>query len=188
MNKQDRHPGRDRMMKAIKTGHISFQAHMDVCPTCREQFDMLSRFPVSDRPPTSRPSTEAIERYTAIPLLYHETGTVRQMRGRLIFDSWAERPLAQLRDAGPGLTRRICLEANGIRLEVVAERGRDRWEFVARVYDKNQVSSEYVLRVGRQRMLPKSLGFFHWSSKRAPAVVHLFSRTADIEFKGLSWL
>ncbi len=188
MTRSDRHPGRKAMKKAIKTGIVPFEAHLEECPACRKEFDLLREFPVSGQPPLRKPSTQAVDRFAAIPLLYKNSKNVRHIAGAVTFDSWSQQPLAQLRDAGVGLTRRICLEAGSTRLEIMAERKRDGWEFVARVYEAERVSSEYVLRVGRQKLLPRSQGFFHWSSKRAPKVLRLASNGVEIDFEGLKWL
>ena len=188
MNQTERHPGREAMMKAIKTGKIPFQGHLEQCESCRREFELLSAYSVAGAKPVRKPDADAIERYSAIPLIYEDASARRVVAGSLTFDSWSQKPVAQLRDAGVGLTRRLCLEANGITLEVVAEREQDRWEFVARVYQKKAVSSEYVLRIGRLKLLPKSQGFYHWSSKRAPAKIGLLSQSIEVSFEGLSWV
>ncbi len=188
MNQARRHPGREAMMKAIKMGKIPFQAHLDTCDTCRREFEFLSRFPVAGGKPITKPDIGSIQRLASIPLMYEDTKPRRMIAGRSSFDSWSQRPLAQLRDTGAGLTRRLCLEGNGVTLEIMAERGHDRWEFVARVYHKKVVSSEYVLRIGRQKLLPKSQGFYHWSSRRAPGKIRLLSESLEVCFEGLSWL
>jgi len=122
MNQAQRHPGREAMMKAIKTGKVPFQAHLDTCETCRREFELLSQFSVAGREPISSPSGGIVARLTAIPLIYDDRTPRRVVTGALSFDSWSERPVAQLRDAGIGLTRRLCLEANGVTLEIMAER------------------------------------------------------------------
>ncbi|MGD8604959.1 MAG: hypothetical protein PVH24_00710 [Candidatus Zixiibacteriota bacterium] len=176
------------MKKAIKTGIVPFEAHLEECPACRKEFDILREFPISGQTPLRKPSAQAVDRFAAIPLLYKNTGNARHIAGAVTFDSWSQQPLAQLRDAGIGLTRRICLEAGNTRLEIMAEQKRDGWEFVARVYQAEKVSSEYILRVGRQKLLPRSQGFFHWSSKRAPRILRLASDGVEIDFEGLKWL
>jgi hypothetical protein len=181
------HPAREAMMKAIKTGKVSFQEHLDECESCRREFELLSRYLVASNPPITRPDAGAMEGLAAIPLVYESASRRRLVKGAITFDSWSQRPVTQLRDAGVGLTRRVCLEANGVTLEIVAEREQAEWEFTARIYQKNRVSSEYVLRIGRQKLLPKSQGFYHWSSKRAPGKIRLLSSSVEVRFEGLSW-
>lgn len=188
MNQAERHPGREAMVKAIKTGKISFQAHLEKCEPCRREFELLRQFSIVGRPPVARPDSAAVDRFAAIPLIFDEASLRRTVSGNLTFDSWSQQPIAQLRDAGVGLTRRLCLEANRITLEIVAERQQDQWEFVARVYHKKEVSSEYVLKIGRQKLLPRSQGFYHWSSKRAPGKIRLLSKSLEVCFEGLSWV
>jgi hypothetical protein len=93
----------------------------------------------------------------------------------------------ELREATVGLTRRVCLEAGEVSLEIVAERRREGWDFVARIYKLQEVTSEFALRVGSRRVLPRSQGFFHWSSKRTPGSLELVSSSLHVSFEGLSW-
>jgi hypothetical protein len=85
------------------------------------------------------------------------------------------------------MIRRLCLKAGKLSLEIVAERRQDCWEFVGRVYDSKKVSSEYVLRVGAKKLLPRSQGFYHWSSKGTPRTLRLLSQDLQVEFERLSW-
>jgi hypothetical protein len=187
MKPTGKHPGRKAMIAAIKTGRIAFEAHLKTCRQCREVFEVLSRFPVAGRDRIAQPTPGALDRYAAVPLIDHRSIQSRRVTGRVSFDSWANRPAAQIRDVTVGLIRRICLKAGKLSLEIVAERRQDNWEFVARVYDKKAVSSEYVLRVGAKNLLPRSQGFYHWSSKGTPRTLRLLSQDLQVDFERLSW-
>jgi len=175
------------MIEAIKTGQIPFKAHLDKCRECREVFEALSRFPLAGRVPIARLTPGALDRYAAVPLIDRQPASAQRITGQVAFDSWANRPAAQIRDVTVGLIRRVCLQAGKLSLEIVAERRQDCWEFVARVYDRKTVSSEYVLRVGAKKLLPRSQGFYHWSSKGTPRTLKLLSQDLQVEFERLSW-
>jgi len=187
MKSTGKHPGRKAMIEAIHTGRIPFKAHLNQCRPCRELFEALSRFPVAGRASIAPPSVGTVDRFAAVPLIDHPTASIHRITGRLTFDSWADRPAAQIRDITLGMIRRVCLNAGALSLEIVAERRRDCWEFVARVYDKKRVSSEYLLRVGAKSVLPRTQGFYHWSSKGTPRILRLLSRDLQVEFERLSW-
>lgn len=135
----------------------------------------------------AKPSTAAVERYCNIPLLFDESSDVRTIRGRTIYDSWADGPIIALRDTADGHIRRLKLKAGSLILEIVAERRDNVWEFVARVYDGKKVANSHVLKVGGRRFLPQTGGFFVWSSRMAPKVLRLESFDANISFEKLSW-
>lgn len=181
------HPERKAMIKAIKEGRVPFKAHLKQCSPCREMFEALEQFPLASREPLVQPSPDALDRYSAIPLVDRRPVAARRIEGRVSFDSWADCPAAQLRDMTVGMIRRICLKAGKLSLEIVAERRQDCWEFVGRVYDRKNVSSEYVLRVGARKLLPRSQGFYHWSSKGTPRTFKLLSQDLQVEFERLSW-
>ncbi len=187
MKSTGRHPGRKALIGAVASGCNHFAAHLENCVECRELFEALARFPVAGRERIAQPTPGALDRFAAVPLIDRKPNSLRRITGQVVFDSWANRPSAQLRDVTVGLIRRVCLTAGKLSLEIVAERRQDSWEFVARVYDNKTVSSEYVLRVGAKKLLPRSQGFYHWSSKGTPRTLRLLSQELQVEFERLSW-
>jgi len=137
-----------------------------------------------------RPSAEAVERFAATGLAGGVTDDAtdrRRVRGRLPFDSWETRSVANTRDLPEGLVRRMCLTAKGVTLEVVAERLREGWDFVARVYRADKPVARFLLKVGAKRLLPQAGGFYHWTSKAAPKRLVLVSGQTDVEFNDVAW-
>lgn len=92
-----------------------------------------------------------------------------------------------VRDVTFGHVRRVRLEAGKIALEFIAERRENDWNFVARVYKGGRVSSDYILSVGRRKLLPKSQGFYFWDAKRPPVKISLHGGKSVIEFDRLQW-
>ena len=188
MNDKSRHPSRKQMLDAIETGRVPFQAHLKQCADCRDFYELLSTYASTGGAPLIGSTSEAVARYSSISAGRKTRAVPILLRGRLISDSWSQVPSVQLRDVGVGMERRLKLEANGIVLDIAAERQRDGWEFVARIYDNNEVTSEFALKVGRQKYMAGSDGFYHWSSRRPPGVFRLLSKALKVEFEKVSWL
>ncbi len=187
MKLSGKHPGRESMLKAIQSGKVPFQAHLKSCQACRELFACLTEFPMAGRSTLEEPSQDAMAAYEAIPMLHVPEPSKRRKIKGIAFDSWADRPRLEVRQAAAGLTRRICLEAGNISLEIVAEKRQGGWDFVARVYRDTEAATEFTLRIGGKKLLPRSQGFFHWSSPRAPRAIVLLSPSQRIDFEGLTW-
>ena len=137
--------------------------------------------------PIEAPSEEALKRYALIPLVHRPAGGGATVHGKVAYDSWAYGEPVALRDTTDGFIRRLQLKAKKICLEIVAERRRNSWEFVARVYSGEKVLHDFVLKVGRDKLLPSSGGFYQWSSTKVPATVKLISYEQNVVFDRLSW-
>lgn len=156
--------------------------------------DWLTDSPESDRTADSgarlgafeTPTLDAIGRLGAIPLLSQKAENIPETAGLVLFDSWAGMAPAR-RDITPGHLRRVQLQAGKVTVEIVAERQKDEWEFVARIYQGDKVKHDYVIKVGRKKFLAKSGGFFHWTSKSVPRVVELLSYKRKLVFEELAW-
>jgi hypothetical protein len=86
-----------------------------------------------------------------------------------------------------GLERRLELHAEGVTLKLVAERQSDGWDFVARVYRDGKATTEFIVQVGRRKLVPLSRGFYNWSSTRPPNIIRLLSPALRVDFERLSW-
>jgi len=187
MKTELKHPSQAAMLTAIRKGPAPFQVHLKQYETCRNLFELLKQFPLIGSPPIVEPNAHAIERHTAIPLLYDQRSATQLLKGSVVFDSWSEQSAIQLRDVGTGFMRHLCLKAREITLEIVAQRHQHRWEFTARVYQGSKASFRWLLRVGGKNLHPQSLGFYHWSSKRTPRSIRLLTRSRRIDFEKLAW-
>lgn len=187
MKTELKHPSQAAMLTAIRKGTTPFQTHLKQCETCRNIFELLKQFPLEGLPSIEEPNPHAIERHTAIPLLYDRRSATQLLKGNVVFDSWSEQSAIQLRDVGTGFMRHLCLKAREITLEVVAQRHQHLWEFTARVYQDRKASFRWLLRVGGKNLQPQSLGFYHWSSKRTPRSIRLLTRSRQIDFEKLAW-
>lgn len=174
-------------MKAARNGTSEFADHLKDCEDCRTEL-AVTRFLGTGLPTEyDIPSPDTIERFAATALITDTTTGRTSRAGRMAFDSWKERAVANVRDLPAGLVRRICLRAGSITFEIVAERQRGEWEFVGRVYEGDEPRAGFVLNAGRKKLLPKAGGFFYWSSKTAPRRLTLVSGTTNLEFDSLAW-
>lgn len=134
-----------------------------------------------------QPPTSLMQSLTAIPVLFQDVPAAQSTSGIIVYDSWAAKSAESLRDAGPGFVRRLCLAADPVAIELLAERQEVDWRFVARVYENDQVCARFVLQVAGRKLLPRSQGFYHWASRRPPRQVRLLSRSLTVEFGKVRW-
>lgn len=92
-----------------------------------------------------------------------------------------------LRDVADGQIRRLQFRAGKFSLEIVAERTRDHWEFVGRIYSGKEVEHSFVLRVGRLKLLAETDGFYHWSSRAVPRTIQAVSYNDNLNFGEIEW-
>lgn len=145
---------------------------------------------LSDIAPTQKvfePPTESLARLGAIPLLFDEPLNLATGFGTVVYDSWAEGPAVALRAIKDGHIRRIKVKSGKVSCEIVAERSRGQWEFVARVYRGKSVAHNFVMTVGKKKLLSESGGYFRWSSKRVPRKLGLTSNEERFKFEEISW-
>lgn len=186
MNSSEKHPSRKQLIAAAQSGRIAFGGHLERCVECRDLFALYRRFDAAGSATLLSPSADIVRRWTAVPLLAESEKAVRRTSGRLTFDSWQERSTA-VRDIPDGLVRRLCLKTRNVVLEIVGERRRKTWHFIARIYRDRDAVTGYALKAGRQQVLPGEDGFFAWSSNRPPQHVALLSPDEQVHFEALSW-
>ena len=188
MKDKDQHPDRTDMLKAIESGVVPFESHLTNCKSCRQMYELLSTFGQAGCPSLIHSSSEGLGRHAAIGRRAEIDRPERSIVGCLVSDSWTQLAPAQVRDATVGLERRLCLRADNITLELVAERLDEKWQFVARVYKEEEATSEFVLKVGTRKLVSQAEGFFHWSSSKPPQTLRLLSESLQINFEKVSWL
>ena len=163
------------------------KAMKEEATTFRKLETMLLAQRDRDRLWQGRPlSPQAIERIGSIPLMFKDSDLL-QRTGSLIYDSWADKESLALRDITAHCVRHIILKAEKISLEIVAERRRRDWEFVARVYMGQKAVHDFVLKAGNRKLLPATGGFFRWTSKYVPRTVRLVSYRYNLAFEKLAW-
>jgi hypothetical protein len=175
------------MIAAVETGVIGFRSHLEECESCRILFELLSKFWTDRTQELPQSSRRLLRRIEAIHTDSGRGRRVPVVTGRIVSDSWSRMASVQLRGVVTDLTRRLCLKAGQIELELTAERHLDIWEFAARVYERGRASQGFVIKIGGRKVPAGPLGFYYWSSKRPPGRVWLLRDSHIIEFDGLSW-
>lgn len=151
-------------------------------------FSLLSRYAGAGSKPLVSSSPRHLKSLEKIGRRMPSWSPSKVIPGFLKVDSWARIPALQLRDAVGGLERRLHLEAGAYTLELVAEQQRESWAFVARVYNDDQVSHDFVLKAGVQKIMAEDDGFYHWTSPRTPHTLKLISEALRIDFQKVPWL
>ena len=175
------------MLTAVHSGVVPFQDHLNDCPDCNEVFSLLSRYTCAGSESLVSSSPRQLKVLEKIGRRMPSWSPSEVIQGFLKVDSWARIPALQLRDAAGGLERRLHLEAGAYSLELVAEQQRESWAFVARVYKDGQVSRDFVLKAGAQKILAEDDGFYHWTSPSTPHTLKLISEAFRIDFQKVSW-
>ncbi len=187
MTKHDKHPTRKELLEALNNKNDGIRDHLLNCGDCNMLFQILKNHTKQDSPAIIKPDEDSLIRFSAIPLISQAREGLKRIKGALVFDSWEHIPANQLRDISPGFTRRFCMAANKIKLEIIAERQQYEWEFMGRVYDSENVSMEWVLRAGGKLLYPKLMGFYQWNSRKRPHRLELINNNQNIKFEKLSW-
>lgn len=187
MAQTNQHSDTQQMLRAIETGDPVVERHISACESCRYQYNVLRKLSQSLRTPVESVSEEALRRFSNIPALGRQQVNSAAIQGVILRDSWRDSAHHDVRDVTFGHVRRLCLGAGAVSVELVAERRREGWSFVARAYSQDEVCSQFVLKVGAKKMLPNASGFYQWSSARAPRKISLHTVQKQIEFTGLAW-
>lgn len=174
--------GKKKSTKSVRTANQQTEDYLGPIESLLEH-----KLGPGHSPAVYEPSEEALARLSVIPLLFEELKGYSRVTGSLAYDSWAEGPTVALRDIPDGYVRRLRLRAGKVSLEIVAERGAGRWDFVARVFKAKAVVHDYVLQVGRKKLLSESGGFFRWTSKAVPHRIGLASLRQTYTFERVPW-
>jgi hypothetical protein len=183
----DDHPDRAEMLKAIKSGTVPFASHLDCCPACRQLFELLLHYGAAGRGPHAEPSPESVYRHIAIARLAESRRPKRTLAGSVVYDSWAQLPALQMREAALDGERRLRLAASEYSMEFIADRQLKIWDFVARVYDRDTATSEFILQIGRKKLYIRAHQCYFWSAKNPPRRIQLLSPSFRIDFGRLRW-
>lgn len=182
------HPDRTEMLKAIKSSTVPFEKHFDECASCRDLFQLLTEFTVPvDSNTIVEPSPNAVIRAGMIPALAKASRPRIVRTGHIEHDSWSGMSAMQARDSVSGMERQLQLVAGSVRVGLIAERTHSGWSFIARIYNKDSVSSEYVIKVGRQKITSGQSNVYRWQMVRPPRKLVLVSTTGSIAFEDVVW-
>jgi hypothetical protein len=145
-------------------------------------FDLTGRLPLTDAP-------EAwVKRAIAITGEPGLTRKIKRLTARLVFDSWTLPQPAGVRGIYAADHRRLRFEADGLSVDIRAERQKRGWECVAQVSGKVAGKTPLLLHLGRKQLSPDASGLYQWSVKTPPTKLTFSFDDTVIELSGLTWI
>ncbi|MFQ5608322.1 MAG: hypothetical protein ACE5GA_10275, partial [Candidatus Zixiibacteriota bacterium] len=162
-------------------------------PALRVELELLKEFQFAGQNTLTSAPQELLQKALSIakePAGRRRTGAVGRIReiiGDISFDSWVMPSPVGVRSAGELGERRLRLEAEGLKLDLRAEKGAGGWDFVGRISGPLAERELFVALIGARRISPADAGFYQWSSSRGPRTISLRSEHSHITFTGLSW-
>ncbi|UCC43375.1 MAG: hypothetical protein JSU65_09530 [Candidatus Zixiibacteriota bacterium] len=181
------HPDKIQLIQALRTGRIPFQDHLKACENCRTLVGILKWSGAGVGPLAWEPSEAAVRRSKAIARIDQSRKPLKTLTGAIIFDSWKSQPALAVRQAPFGIERRIRFKLQQYTMEFVGIRQMTGWEFVARVYDGDAVTRQFVLQTGTRKLVVGSGDCFHWHSQQPPRRMRLLSKLLGIDLGSLQW-
>lgn len=112
---------------------------------------------------------------------------VKNLLGKMVFDSWATPDPIGVRGAGEGEHRRLSFAAGEAALDVRAEKREGKWHLMAQVTGADEKAEPPLLRVDTKTVSADTEGFYQWSSSRPPHELSLHFNTYKVQFPKLSW-
>lgn len=129
----------------------------------------------------------ALARVTAAEKIDQISSGINELLGAISFDSWVMPLPVGVRGSAGLDERRLRLEAEGIVLDLRAEKSGSGWDFVGRLSGPLAENEEFVAHIGSKKIVRGSGDFYQWSSARGPRRVTLQSHNTLISFPDLSW-
>jgi hypothetical protein len=191
MNRQNKtlteHPDFDQILEAVRTEQPALEAHMRECEQCRFFYE-LAIVSKTNRTIAEAGRSSQVPRQTAMLPLLVGNWTPRKIElGSVDYDSWRNDQAAAVRDAAKGAERRLCLSSGKISLELVVEQRPEGFSFTARCYRDDRPSNEFILKIGRIKLLPDMYECYFWNSGKLPKKLQLWSSSTLIDFTQVLW-
>jgi len=185
--RKTRHPERDQIVQAVRSGVVPFRDHLEECESCRSVYEFLLLCHRVECTDFEEAHPAAVNRHAALPLVIGDWTPRNSQIGRTVRDSWINLPATVTRDAAMGLERSLRLSAGPIALELVGDRSPEGWRFVARCYRRGAATGEFVLKVGRERLQPGLHECYSWTSRKPPRRIQLLSPALLLTFDTGKW-
>lgn len=161
--------------------------HLAVCEECREAVHLLQVFDSTGRLPLTDAPEAWVKRAITIAGEAGLTGKIKRLTARLVFDSWTLPQPSGVRGIYAADHRRLRFEANGLSVDIRAERQKRGWECVAHVSGKIAAKTPLLLHLGKKQLPPDSGGLYQWSVKTPPTKLTFSFDDTVIELSGLTW-
>jgi hypothetical protein len=181
------HPDRDDLLRAVRTGEVSFRQHLAECESCRNVYGLLLLDEHLGLLNVSTPFPRELSKHANLPLLKSDWIPRRTDIGKSVHDSWTGLPVTVTRDSAMGLERSLRFSSGPISLELVADRTPEGWRFAARCYRSGVPSGEFVLKIGRQRIAPGLHDCYSWTALQPPKKIQLLSPSLRLVLDTGTW-
>lgn len=150
-------------------------------------FQFAGQAPLEQAPKALLTKARALARVTGSEKIEQVSSSIKELLGAISFDSWVMPLPVGVRGSAGLDERRLRLEAEGIRLDLRAEKSGSGWDFVGRLSGPLAENEEFVAHIGSRKIARGSGEFYQWSSPRGPRRVTLRSPNTIITFPDLSW-
>jgi hypothetical protein len=181
------HPDRAELIKEARSGSKKFREHIKSCPECQLAFELLRVYDVAGSSPLPDPPVALTERAAAIMKPHKASQKVRAMVARLVFDSWAMPQPLGVRGGSSLDERRMRFEAEGISLDLRAERSQQEWAFVAEIIDSTGTETIPTLEVDSKRLPTAGESPVQWTAAKPPSKISIRSADLVIHTPELKW-
>lgn len=186
-NPMSEHPDRTELIKAARKGDKKLLEHITSCPECRQALELLQAYDFCGSAPLPDPPAAWTEKAAAIMKPSKSSRKVRAMVARLVFDSWAMPQALGVRGGSSLDERRLRFEAEGISLDLRAEKSQKEWAFVAQIVDKTGTGATPTLEVDSKPLPAASGSLVQWTSARPPTRISIRSADLVVHTPELKW-
>jgi hypothetical protein len=183
----DKHLSRKELIKVARSGELPERGHLATCEQCRNEVLLLREYYMANQKPLPDAPQAWIKKAIDIARATGAGQKIRHLLAKIVFDSWKMPYPVGVRGEESLSDRRIRFEAEGLTLDIRAEKYERNWTFVAEISGKDIAGSEVILEADSRKYVPGAGGLYQWSSKRAPKKILLHSRNSIIELPELKW-
>lgn len=158
-------------------------AHLQQCEECRIVAELFLLKPESALQLPVPPDHLAQRACAIMQQGSHQVG-IRQMLGKVLFDSWQLPAVLGVRGRDPE-KRRLTVELASGEFELQAAKDESGWLFSGRC--SGSVPPVEAIKVGKQQVIPDDNGFFTWESTSPPRTIRFVSSEHETVVRDLLW-
>jgi hypothetical protein len=171
----------------LREGDVRIRRHLVSCGECRTAVRLLRSIESVNLVESEYGQAEAmVQRLTSVPAL--ATGpTRRPVTATFVSDSWQTPMAASVRGAGRGVERRLRYRVKDILIDLVVDRLGGKSECFLRVSRRGRPLPQFVLSLGKNKILPSDVGFFAWTGVRPPRELLVWSPEISVRLGSIQW-
>jgi len=182
-----KHMNRKELIEAAKKKKMPSSGHLSDCRECQEAWLLLKNFPVYGQSPLNDAPKALIEKAVSIIQKAGIQNKIKNIKAKLVFDSWTSPQLAGVRGNNSISDRRLRFETKDLSFDLRAEKREKIWIFTARAAGTNIEYNSLTLSAGKQNFQADKSGIFEWQTARPPKNIGLHTDEFSIELPELSW-